>query len=513
METTQADPMTDSMQVLRAQTPPSGSPHWSDALSSYSMLPPDMLERAARRLGWVALFYLVSFPIMRLLYHIKNPLQFFQASPFPLVDIALFGAIISGGIITAVAWSGKLPPALVLDVGLLFEVLGALWIALAEMGFPFLDQIEYRGVSAITLWITMFILVIPATLGKTILAAFSTALMGPVGLLIVMLYHGVPPPEATRWLQLFTPNFVFATFAIILSRFIYQMGSEVRKVREMGSYRLMERLGAGGMGEVWRAQHRMLARPSAIKLIRPEVCSQTDDGCFYYVMELLDGFDLDTLIERYGPLPPERVVFLLLQACDSLVEAHLHGLVHRDIKPKNIFLCRLGLNYDFIKVLDFGLVKTSAANEAAETNITIAGTTTGTPAFMPPEIALGKSEVDGRADLYSLGCVAYWLLTGRLVFEGPTPLSVLLAHIQNTPEPPSSRTEIEIPAELEAVIMACLEKDPDKRPQTAYELAQRLSACPGAEQWNQVRAENWWRAHLPSLATQPAGQAAAVETR
>jgi serine/threonine-protein kinase len=301
----------------------------------------------------------------------------------------------------------------------------------------------------------------------------------------------------------------------------------------MGSYRLIKRIGAGGMGEVWKAEHRLLRRPAAIKLIRPEICERTDaqagtlrrrfereaqvtaamrsphtisvydfgstqDGAFYYAMELLDGFDLETLITRFGPQPPERVVQFLLQICDSLAEAHSNGLIHRDIKPKNIFVSRLGWNYDFVKVLDFGLVKNASSGDALQTQLTMDGTTTGTPGFMSPELAMGNA-VDARTDIYSLGCVAYWLLTGTLVFDGDSPLEVLLAHIQDQPTPPSGRTEMEIPAELERVILACLEKDPGRRPQTARELARLLAACPMTA-WDPSRAEAWWNVHIPNLA-------------
>jgi len=279
------------------------------------------------------------------------------------------------------------------------------------------------------------------------------------------------------------------------------------KVREMGSYKLTELLGMGGMGEVWRAEHRMLARPAAIKLVRSEIGGRTDeqtatlhrrferevqattalrsphtvavydygttgDGCFYYVMELLNGFDFETLIQRFGPQPPERVLSFLLQACDSLAEAHSAGLIHRDIKPKNLFVCRLGLHYDFVKVLDFGLVKSAASSGDSQSQLTLDGTTTGTPAYMSPEMALGDKNMDARSDIYSLGCVAYWLLTGQLVFKGNTPTAVLLAHVQNPPIPPSQRSELEIPEDLERVILTCLEKDPTRRPQGAQELSQ-----------------------------------------
>jgi serine/threonine-protein kinase len=221
-------------------------------------------------------------------------------------------------------------------------------------------------------------------------------------------------------------------------------------------------------------------------------------------MELLDGFDLEKLVKRFGPLLPERVIYFLLQVCDSLGEAHLQGLIHRDIKPKNIFVSRLGLYYDFIKVLDFGLVKSTSREESTQSEVTMAGTTTGTPAYMAPEVALGKTDVDGRADIYSLGCVAYWLCTGQLVFEGSGSLPIILAHIQSAPIPPSQRTEVVLPADFEQVILSCLEKDPERRPQTAEELRARLNACSVANAWNQTRAREWWRMHMPSLVLQPA---------
>jgi serine/threonine-protein kinase len=418
---------------------------------------------------------------------------------------------------------------------------------LADYGASPLSEIPFRGFSGISVWITFFVLVMPATLGKVLLATSATALMGPVGLMVSIQYYGRAMPPAAEWIMLFAPSIIVAFFAIVLSRFIYSLGLEMRKAREMGSYKLVEKIGEGGMGEVWRAEHRMLARPSAIKLIRSEICKASDsqmgtlhrrferevqataalrsphtvavydfgsadDGCFYYVMELLNGFDLETLVRRFGPLPAERVVHLLAQACDSLAEAHLSGLTHRDIKPKNLFACRLGVQYDFVKVLDFGLVKSSAVPEMTEEQLTIEGTTTGTPAYMAPEMALGKHGVDGRSDIYSLGCVAYWLLTGHLVFDGNGALPVLLAHIQEKPVPPSQRGELEIPAELERIVLACLAKNPDHRPQSAGELAAVLSACPVAKPWSVERAAEWWRTHAPSLALpavaalQPAGK-------
>ncbi len=183
--------------------------------------------------------------------------------------------------------------------------------------------------------------------------------------------------------------------------------------------------------------------------------------------------------------------------CHSLDEAHATGLVHRDIKPANIYTCRLGLEHDFVKVLDFGLVKKSRELEAGGTELTKEGIAAGTPAFMAPELALGKGEVDGRVDIYGLGCVAYWLLTGHRVFDEDTTLATVVAHVQEKPVPPSKRTEMSIPESLERVILDSLEKDPANRPQTAAELSDRLGAPDLGEAWGTAAAAEWWELHMP----------------
>jgi serine/threonine-protein kinase len=220
-------------------------------------------------------------------------------------------------------------------------------------------------------------------------------------------------------------------------------------------------------------------------------------------MELLEGFDLDTLVQRFGPVPWARAAYLLEQVCQSLSEAHEQGLIHRDIKPANIYVCCYGQAMDFVKVLDFGLVKRRSGSEpepgtevspaaAGETN---EGALTGTPSCMAPEQISGGSPIDARSDIYGIGCVAYWLLTGRQVFEAPTIWAVILQHLQVMPTPPSARTDLEIPRELEAVVLACLEKDPARRPQTADALGRMFSRCTDPTGWNQDHARAWWREH------------------
>jgi serine/threonine-protein kinase len=332
---------------------------------------------------------------------------------------------------------------------------------------------------------------------------------------------------------------IAALVAIIGSRIVYRLSAQAGKAEELGSYRLVAPLGHGGMGEVWRAEHRMLARDAAIKLVRgreggiprdlvarfereakataglrsPHTVQlydfgRSDDGAFYYVMELLDGYTLDRLVERHGALPPGRVVSVLRQACRSLAEAHGAGLVHRDIKPGNIFLCRYGGEADFVKVVDFGLVKDVSSGGGP--NLTQTGLIAGTPAYMPPEMALGK-EVDGRSDLYALGCVGYYLLTGKTVFDRKTALETLHDHTSTPPVPPSQRVATPIPADLEAVLLDCLAKEPADRPESARVLEARLAQTSPAGRWSAADAERWWDLNAPaaggarSLPTEPNG--------
>jgi serine/threonine-protein kinase len=206
----------------------------------------------------------------------------------------------------------------------------------------------------------------------------------------------------------------------------------------------------------------------------------TDDGRLYLVMELLEGITLEHLVRVEGPLPARRVIHILRHVCESLEEAHDAGLIHRDIKPANIHLGRVGREGDFVKVLDFGLVKSVAGTDGQDSLASVAGLAIGTPAYMAPEMVSGEAELDGRTDLYSLGCVAYYLLTGELVFAGETALQTALLHVSQPPVPPSRRTGNPVPTELERLVLACLAKDPADRPQSASELNAGLAAVDGA---------------------------------
>jgi serine/threonine-protein kinase len=326
------------------------------------------------------------------------------------------------------------------------------------------------------------------------------------------------------------PDYILVGAAVVITHVVTKLGQQVTKAREMGSYQLGELLGRGGMGEVYKATHRMLARPAAIKLIRTETLGAvdeeaaklaitrfrreaeaaanlrsqhtvelydfgvTDDGTLYLVMEFLNGMDLETLVRESGQLPAGRVIHILRQVCDSLEEAHAMGLVHRDIKPANIHLGRVGLRHDFVKVLDFGLVK-EVSKASVETSLaTIPGQMAiGTPAYMAPEMALGEP-VDGRADIYALGCVAYYLITGQLVFEAEKAFQMIAKHLQAAPIPPSQRTDRPVSPELERLILKCLAKDAKDRPQSAAQLAQALDWVP-TDTWGEEEAKQWWAAH------------------
>ncbi|HEY4641564.1 MAG TPA: serine/threonine-protein kinase, partial [Thermoanaerobaculia bacterium] len=223
----------------------------------------------------------------------------------------------------------------------------------------------------------------------------------------------------------------------------------------------------------------------------------TGDQTMYFVMELLEGMDLQSLVTQYGALPANRTIYILRQACASLEEAHVNGLVHRDIKPANIHVGRLGLQYDFVKVLDFGLVKSIAAANTDYSLATAAGMTPGTPAYMSPEAALGET-IDGRADLYALGCVAYYLLTGTLVFESDNVFQLMAKRLRDDPVPPSQRTSLPIPPALDRLVLACLERKPENRPASAAALSQSLAAI-DVTPWDEMQAKAWWQAHRAPL--------------
>jgi hypothetical protein len=302
------------------------------------------------------------------------------------------------------------------------------------------------------------------------------------------------------------------------------------KARQLGQYKLSERIGSGGMGVVYKAHHALLRRETAIKLLLPDKADRdsiarfeqevrltcrlthpntiqvfdyghTPDGIFYYAMEYLDGLNLHELVHRYGAQPEGRVVHVLRHICESLNEAHGVGLIHRDIKPANVFLCDRGGVPDSVKVLDFGLVKHVSDQPESPATAEIAGDDgiVGTPNFIAPEAIKDYNHADARSDLYSLGALGYFLLTGREVFDGDSVAELCRKHLTETPVPPGVRVGRTFDPELESLLMRCLEKDPGARPQSAREVAQSLAECHLAEQWTPERRSAWWVEHRKSV--------------
>jgi len=448
-----------------------------------------------------------------------------------LIDVT--GVVVSLVMFAYVRWSAH-PAAVKGQAALLFMVINAALVAIFNVvTLPHINGPTYQlsWITVVILVSSMFSLARPVPL---LIASLVAATMDPLAEWIAHLV-GLQVPPPAQALVAFLPNYACAIVAMVPGHFLHRLGRQLHEAQELGSYQLVELLGQGGMGEVWRARHELLARNAAIKLIRPELLGAasdndarllvgrfkreaqataalnsphtiqifdygtTDDGTFYYVMEFLTGRDLESLVREFGPMNADRAIFLLRQICHSLADAHARGFVHRDVKPANVYVCRMGLEYDFAKVLDFGLVKTSGGAEVKNSFMTMDHVTTGTPAYMAPEVILGEADVDRRADVYALGCVAYFMLTGQLVFDADTPMKMMLEHVHTSPVPPSERTELRIPRELDALVMACLEKDPARRPQSAEQLLAAARGCRSCEGWTQDLARTWWNRHLPEL--------------
>ncbi len=496
-----------------------GGPSGSAGLSG------ELLDRVADRLALLALTYAILAFIAIVL--IPRPIEWQAALPRSVVYLhGLFFVGVSLGLF-ALLKTHRIAQKHLAPVGLAYEVFGAFgidhWILYYTGDRAFLAL----GLSWTALWIVMFPVLVPSTPLKTLIAATAAASVRPI-LVIVVALRGFPLPEFAYLAQFIAPTYLCIGVAVLVGHVVYGLGRDVTRARRMGSYRLVERLGVGGMGEVWRAEHQFLVRPAAIKLIRPDALAGptgdvhlqrferevnataqlrsphtieiydfgiTGDRTFYYVMELLDGLNLDQLVKHFGPLPVSRVIRILRQACHSLAEAHEQGLVHRDIKPANIFLCRHGRDLDIVKILDFGLV-TSGSDISSEAQLTAHGSFFGTPAYAAPEMAMGThDQLDGRTDIYSLGCVAYYLLTGQPVFSGPSPMAILMKHTSEEPDPPSRHSHEPIADHVEELVLRCLAKRPEERYPSAERLFDSLADLQEAHPWSREAAREWWIRH------------------
>jgi serine/threonine-protein kinase len=497
-------------------------------------LPPDTDAEGVRRLGWLAIVYAianVAGPFARLvLAAVEGTID---ASDYAIPDMFGLAAVIMAFAIFVAVRRRAFPPRRLLDWGLVFQVAGALGLAVREFwhGVPTTAG-GWFLIPGECVLLVAYPLLVPTSPRKVLVTSLIAASMGPAGLFISAAANGAavggPIDVAAYFL---TSNYLCAIVGYAIARIVHRVNVQLTTARDIGSYHLIDRIGAGGMGEVWRAEHRLLARPAAVKLIRSRVLGEsywgrdalarrferearetaalgsthtvavydfgvTEQGDFFYAMELLDGLSLERLVQEFGAMDPGRTVYVLQQVCHSLGEAHARNLVHRDVKPANIMVCRLGPDTDFVKVLDFGLVKHTSGAPTLPI-LSVEGTVMGTPTYMAPEVALGHANVDWRADIYSLGCVAYYMLTGQVVFSGDTPLATALAHVRNAPVPPRLRSELSIPSALDALIMECLAKDPAARPSSAGVVSKRLAQAVAADAWTLDAARTWWERHQP----------------
>ncbi len=535
-----SDRQIEKLDVHRASEPSEDHP----GRSGFRGLMVAVQRDSYRRLGWIA----GVLTVIGVFVLVANYVLAAEHQEHFALDLRARIAMIVLSVVVMLACRMKnLPPEWFPVMALLYEVaIGVIlasefliWPTLGE-GWDFLF-----GVPRTTLWVVFFANVVPLRPREHLIGALAAT-----GATIAWFFigassaaAGMTPAEAeVLWDRAFEilPGLVISVIiatglAYVSARRVYGLSRALTRARKVGAYELTDRLGKGGMGEVWRARHRMLARPAAIKLIRSDRTEGTSasdaeyylerfqrevqataslrsphtieiydygitpDRAFYYVMELLDGQDLDGLIKEHGPMPPARVIHILRQMCHSLAEAHDAGLVHRDIKPANVFLCRLGRDVDFAKVLDFGLVK--KLKEIQEAHLTQVGTFAGTPAFASPEAAKGLVyDLGPPSDIYSVGCVAYWLLTGETVFKATGAMEMLASHIRDEPIPPSERSELELPEELDKVILQCLEKDPETRIGSADALDSLLEELQQVYPWPTDEALEWWNLHRPDSA-------------
>jgi eukaryotic-like serine/threonine-protein kinase len=510
--------------VLRRGEPKSAGP----GTQTRARIDGGIADEASRRIGTLAILTSVTVVGASILHHALSP-DIAAAQQTPLFRLSALFLVLAGAGLAALQRSGLLTSQDLLDLGLVFEIGGALALSLMENAIPLPPTLE-RGYTGVAAWIAICIMVIPNRPWKSITAAIASAAVVPCGHLLAAQILHYPAMAWNRLAAYTLGGVIIAGWTPLISTRLHRMREDLSHARDFGSYHLEKLVGRGGMGEVWLARHRLLRRDAAVKLVLPRFLEglnasaqrqaqrrfeqeaqaiaslrsphtvaiydfgAAENGSLYYAMEYLQGLNAEALVERYGAQTAGRVISFLRQAIDSLEEAHDAGLIHRDVKPSNVFISRLGKRTDFVKVLDFGLVKALADPHGR--TATTHSQTTGTPAFMAPEQVRGD-EVDARTDIYGLGCVAYFLLTGAVVFNKSSAMAMAMAHLAEQPELPSRRSELPIPGSLERVVMACLAKNPNERPQSAAELGAMIDACTDVPQWSQVDADRWWALHRP----------------
>jgi serine/threonine-protein kinase len=502
-------------------------------------IPADLLREASQRLGLIALvggsLWIVATALWHLTWKPLHPgVPWPGSKPPEILSYAI-------GVGSFALWyyikRSNRRPEFFLNLGLAYMVFTCACIGLVmHWGLARTVQLDVM-ITWVGVVILLFAAVLPVNPRHMLIAGLFSASMSPIMMTLTHVHGLSALAAAKRGILMHYPDFLIAIVAWAVSKVVSRLGRQVSKAREMGSYQLGELIKRGGMGEIYKATHRMLARPAAIKLIRAEMLGTaegesadlaikrfhreaeaaanlrsphtvelfdfgiTEDQTLYFVMELLDGVDLETLVRENGPLPPRRVVHILRQTCESLAEAHERGLVHRDIKPANIHLGKAGVRYDYVKVLDFGLVKSVHTPQSDDSLATAVGRTPGTPAYMAPEMSLGET-VDARSDIYALGCVGYYLLSGHLVFDAASAFQMVAKHLRNEPVPPSMRGRVDIPHALETVILKCLAKKPEDRYASVVELSKALEDT-RLRPWTDEEALASWRARQSAPVVPP----------
>ena len=480
----------------------------------------EFLQSRVKGFGRILAAFVLGFYFFANSAAMLHPLATWRDWYSPLNVLVLVAGLICAGV-WGVCASGRRSTAELETIDAIATIATGASIGLTSIYAPPVQRPELAAIMGVIIFLILRAIVIPSTGPRTMTLSALSVLPA-----IYAAYEGhareahtdytlplpLYPALTAVWAGL---GVVAATLA---SRTIFGLRKKASEAQKLGQYTLGAKIGEGGMGAVYRASHAMMKREVAIKLLPSDRAGKeglvrferevqltsrlnspntiaiydygrTPENVFYYVMEYIDGFSLEDLIAKFGPLTPGRVIHLARQVCAALSEAHSIGLIHRDIKPANIALCERAGVFDVVKVLDFGLVKELGTDSASTTTAAL----TGTPLYLSPESITAPDKVDGRSDLYAVGGVAYWLLTGTHVFEGKTVVEVCSHHLHSKPESPSARLGQPVPVDLEAVILKCLAKDPADRYPSAEELAHALDACDAADDWSDDLAAMWWK--------------------
>jgi serine/threonine-protein kinase len=500
-------------------------------------LPTDLVERSGTQIRKAALAFagiwafvlIIAWPVA---YGFNGQILTKRGFPTPGTEIAIIGLLIS----LAMAWYASrkhVGRERILTLALGHEVITAALVSAIAWWAP--GDTFRTSLSPICLFLPIYPALAPLAPKRVLTAGLLAATTDVLGWSIAEARGVAPSAPALEMFFAFSTTYLCALLSMLPATIIRRLGREVQEARDMGAYRLGKLIGKGGMGEVYRASHRLLARPAAVKVIgvtdmndmdneartralerfrreaavaaaltSPHTISLfdfgvTDQGTYYYVMELLHGMDLQAMVDHHGPLPPARALHFLRQTAVSLAEAHQFGIVHRDIKPSNIYASRLGLEVDFVKVLDFGVVKVEPKKlDEASLKLSREDVPIGTPAYMAPEGIDGGAALTPASDIYSLGCVAFFILTGDMVFRATSVLQMAIKHSEEQPRAPSSVLPGNgITPELDDLVLRCLSKNPADRPPDALTLLAMLTPLAQASPWAPEQASEWWESHVP----------------